>query len=352
MFQKAVKHEAKLRLAIAGPSGSGKTYTALAIATAMGGPVAVVDTEHGSASKYADLFTFDVMEMRPPFHPDRFCEAIAEAAKAGYGVIILDSLTHAWNGTGGLLEIVDQAAARMKTSNTYAAWKDATPIHNHLIETIVGSDIHIIATMRSKQEYSQEKEGNKTVIKKVGMAPIQRDGMEYEFDVFLDMDIDNNAIVSKTRCPDLTNRIFPKPGADIAGILAAWLHGQPAPAMPAAQPAPATAKPNGNTPTPPAPTQDTHATDGTLRRMNQLGSQFYGAEWDTMRHDLCGWASNGRTKTSREITEQEAAKIVRGIELKIEKAKASYTTAAEAAAAELAKLAAANPQSAHAEVSA
>lgn len=232
MFKKAVKQEAKLRLAIAGPSGSGKTYTALAIAQAFGGSVAVVDTEHGSASKYADLFGFDVLEMEAPFHPDRFVTAIREAASAGYTTIVLDSLSHAWNGQGGLLELVEDAQKRMKTSNSFAAWKDVTPIQNRFIEGIVSAPIHVIATMRSKQEYVQEKDERtgKTQIRKVGMAPVQRDGFEYEFDVFLDMDVNNNAIVSKTRCPALTGKVFTKPGADVANILMDWLHGAPAPA--------------------------------------------------------------------------------------------------------------------------
>lgn len=232
MFKKAVKQEAKLRLAIAGPSGSGKTYTALAIAQAFGGSVAVVDTERGSASKYADLFDFDVLEMEAPFHPDRFVSAIREAASAGYTTIVLDSLSHAWSGQGGLLELVDDAQKRMKTSNSFAAWKDVTPIQNRFIEGIVGARIHVIATMRSKQEYVQEKDEHtgKTKIIKVGMAPVQRDGFEYEFDVFLDMDVNNNAIVSKTRCPALTGKVFTKPGADVANILMDWLHGAPAPA--------------------------------------------------------------------------------------------------------------------------
>lgn len=231
-FQKAVKHEAKLRLAIAGPSGSGKTYTSLAIATALanGGKIALVDTEHGSASKYADLFDFDVLEMQAPFHPKRFVDAIAEAGAAGYSVIVLDSLTHAWSGPGGLLEIVDGFAARMKSANTFAAWKDATPIQNALVEGIVAAPLHLIATMRSKQEYvlTQDDRG-KTTPRKVGMAPQQRDGFEYEFDVFIDMDIDNTGIVQKTRCPALTGGVFKKPGADVAGILLAWLSGAPQP---------------------------------------------------------------------------------------------------------------------------
>ena len=114
MFQKAVKYEAKLRLAIAGPSGAGKTYTALAVATSLGSRVALVDTEHGSASKYADLFDFDVMELAPPFHPDRFGDAISMAADEGYDVVVLDSVSHAWNGTGGALELVDEIAIKYK----------------------------------------------------------------------------------------------------------------------------------------------------------------------------------------------------------------------------------------------
>lgn len=237
LFKPAVKHESKLRLAIAGPSGSGKTYTALAIGTALG-KTAVVDTEHGSAAKYADLFPFDVLEMDAPFHPDRFVEAMKDAANAGYDVLIIDSLSHAWNGAGGLLEIVDQIAKRMKTSNSFAAWKDATPIQNALIEAIVGSRIHIIATMRSKQEYVLEQvERNGRTInqpKKVGMAPVQRDSMEYEFDVYLDMTIENDAIVQKTRCPQIAGAVFSKPGVNLAETLREWLSGAPAPEKPTA----------------------------------------------------------------------------------------------------------------------
>lgn len=228
MFQKAVKQEAKLRLAIAGPSGSGKTYSALAIATHLGGKIAVVDTEHGSASKYADKFNFDVVNMEPPFHPDRFIKFIREAQDAGYQTVILDSLSHAWNGTGGLLEVVDQIAARSNSKNTFAAWKEGTPIYNHLIDAIIQSNVHVIATMRSKQDYTMELDDRgKQKPVKVGMAPIQRDGFEYEFDVVLTMDIDNNAIVTKTRCEELNGGIFRKPGKDVADILTSWLTGAP-----------------------------------------------------------------------------------------------------------------------------
>jgi len=232
MFKQAIKQEAKLRLAVAGPSGSGKTYTSLAIATHLGGKIAVVDTEHGSASKYADKFNFDVMELEPPFAPDRFVKAIYEAQSAGYSTIILDSLSHAWNGTGGLLEIVDQIAARSSSKNSFAAWKEGTPIYNKMIDGIIQSNIHVLATMRTKQDYILvEKEsaaGRKyQAPEKVGMAPIQRDGFEYEFDIVLTLDNDNRAVVTKTRCDKLAGGVFVKPGKDVADILTEWLTGAP-----------------------------------------------------------------------------------------------------------------------------
>jgi AAA domain len=230
MFEKAIKQEAKLRLAIAGPAGSGKTYTGLLIAQALanGGKIAVVDTEHGSASKYADLFDFDVMEMFPPFHPDRFVEAIHEAQNAGYSIIILDSLSHEWSGTGGILEVIDNIAARSNSKNTFAAWKQGTPLQNKLVDTIIGCNIHVIATMRTKQDYVIEPdERGKMTPKKIGLAPVQREGFEYEFDVVMNMDIDNTGFIVKTRCPALAGGIFKKPGNDIAFLLAEWLNGTP-----------------------------------------------------------------------------------------------------------------------------
>ena len=225
MFQKATKYESKLRLAIAGPSGSGKTYTALSVATHLGDKVAVVDTEHGSASKYADLFDFDVVNFEPPFHPDRFVEAIGTAAKAGYDVLILDSMSHTWKGSGGVLELVEMESKKLR-GNSYAAWGKVTPIYERMIDAIVSANIHIIATVRSKQDYILVEGSNgKTAPQKVGMAPVQRDGFEYEFDVFLDMDIENNAIVSKTRCPELVGKVIPKPNGELSNTLKDWLSG-------------------------------------------------------------------------------------------------------------------------------
>ncbi len=231
-FQRAVKHEARLRLAIAGPSGSGKTYTALRLATGLGDKIALVDTEHGAASKYADEFVFDADNL-DDFHPRNYIKAIQEAGRAGYDVLILDSITHAWAGKGGLLEEVDKVAARNRSSNSFAAWKNVTPIHQQFIEAMLGCSCHLIVTMRSKTEYileEQTRKGRKVQVpRKVGMAPVQRDGMEYEFDVLLDMDNDNRGVVGKSRCPALAGNVYDKPGEDVAAILREWLSGAPAP---------------------------------------------------------------------------------------------------------------------------
>ena len=260
MFKQAVKTESKLRLAIAGPSGSGKTYTALALAAALvpGGKVAVVDTEHGSAAKYADLFAFDVAPAAPPYHPDGLIKLATFAANNGYDVVIVDSVSHYWSGAGGVLDLKEEAERRMRNPNSYTAWKDVTPIHQRMVDTLVAIPAHVIVTMRSKQDYILVERNGKQVPQKVGMAPVQRDGFEYEFDVMLDMDIENVGRVMKTRCPALTGKAFDKPGADVAQILRDWLAG----ASPTQAPPPVVFQPV--TPTPPAngkPTAAQPATD-------------------------------------------------------------------------------------------
>jgi hypothetical protein len=222
-FKKATKQQAKLRLALIGISGSGKTYTALQIATNLSEKVALIDTERGSASKYADEFSFDAMDLTS-YHPQTYIDAIHDAEAAGYEVLIIDSLSHAWMGKDGALEQVDKVAKRTQSTNTFAAWREVTPLHNALVEAIVGARLHVIVTMRAKTEYVMEtNEKGKQVPRKIGLAPVQRDGLEYEFDVVGDMDNDNNLIVSKTRCKPLRGGVFHQPGADVAAILKEWL---------------------------------------------------------------------------------------------------------------------------------
>ena len=317
MFKKAVKHEAKLRLAIAGPSGGGKTYTALAIGTELG-KVAVVDTEHGSAAKYADIFEFDTLELGAPFHPDRFTEAVKAAAEGGYDVVVLDSLSHAWNGAGGALELVEQFSKKYR-GNSYAAWGDVTPIQNRLIEAIVGSPIHVIATMRSKQDYILVERNGKQAPQKVGMAPVQRDGFEYEFDVFLDMDIDNNAVVSKTRCPALTGKVIAKPGANVAETLREWLSGAPAPVKPKkANPEPRAAQEEDDKPAMPV-----KPTPTMTKRFHALGTEVYGGDWDEKRAALVKHVTGGRSESSKHLERAEMEKLITGMEKKLNSTEAS-----------------------------
>lgn len=218
-FQRATKRAARLRLALAGPAGSGKTFTALTVATHLGGRVAVIDTEKGSASKYADLFSFDVLELADSFHPDRYIGALREAERLGYDSVIVDSLSHAWIGKDGGLDLHDQAEARQKHKNSWAAWAEVTPHHNALVQALLASRCHVIATLRTKTDWVVE--GGKP--RKVGLAPMMRDGIEYEFDVVGDLDMSNTLCVSKTRCSALSGQVFPKPGADFARILSTWL---------------------------------------------------------------------------------------------------------------------------------
>lgn len=200
-FTKAVRKRAKLRLALTGPSGSGKTYGALMLAKGIGGRIAVIDSEHGSASLYSHLCEFDTLELAPPYSPERYIAAIKAAEQAGYDVIVIDSTTHEWSGSGGCLEINEQTARSKFSGNTWSAWNDTTPRHRAFIDAMLQSSAHIIATGRSKTETAQTEgpNGKKKVVK-LGMKTEQRDGFEYEFTVVLDIVHDGHyATASKDR---------------------------------------------------------------------------------------------------------------------------------------------------------
>lgn len=201
MFQKAVRKKAKLRLLLTGPSGSGKTYSALLLAQGLGATkIAVIDTEKGSASLYAHLCDFDVLELDPPYNPERFIEAIKGASDAGYEALIIDSTTHEWSGVGGCLEMVDKLASAKFRGNTWSAWNDVTPRHRAFIDALLRAPLHIIATSRSKTETAQVEEGGKKKVVKLGMKAEQRDGLEYEFTTVLDLSHETHlAMVTKDR---------------------------------------------------------------------------------------------------------------------------------------------------------
>ena len=246
-FTKATKEQAKLRMALIGSSGSGKTYTSLLLSKELGKRVALIDTERGSASKYADEFSFDTLQLKH-FSAQEYIDAINAAVKSGYDVLVIDSLSHAWAGIGGVLEFVDDENARQKSGNSFAAWRKATPLHNKLVDAIIQSDLHIIVTMRAKTEYVLEKdERGKNIPRKVGLAPIQRDGLEYEFDIVGDMDADNTLVVSKTRCKALAGAVIRKPDAELGKTIATWLSSGVIPEKKAESPK-QVASPNVSTP--------------------------------------------------------------------------------------------------------
>jgi len=211
MFKKATKKGQSARMALFGPAGSGKTYTSLLIARGLVGPggrVAVIDTERGSASKYSDVDNFDVCELST-FAPEEYVEALRGAAEAGYGVVVIDSLSHAWEGEGGILDQVDKRGGR------FDAWKEMTPQTRALIDMILTYPGHVIVTMRSKTEYVVEKnERGKSEPRKIGLAPRFKDGMEYEFDIVGEMDDANVMRITKSRCVALSGKSISRPGKD------------------------------------------------------------------------------------------------------------------------------------------
>lgn len=234
-IKKATKTQARLRMAIHGPSGCGKTYSALRIASSMGKRICLVDTEHGSASKYADKFDFDVIEVEGDYNPAKLMEMLKAIGAGGYDFAVVDSMTHFWNGTGGFLSLVDQEVIKMKSKgnkpDSFSAWKTVDPIYQRMRDSILTSPMHVIVTLRAKQEYAKvEGENGRTKIQKLGLAPEMRDNFQYEMDVEGMLDLEHNLAIGKTRCEALDGQVFNKPGEDIASILQAWLgHGAPMP---------------------------------------------------------------------------------------------------------------------------
>jgi len=220
-IRKAERKKAKLRLGIAAPSGAGKTYSSLLLAFGLGGKVGLIDTEHGSGDLYAHLGDYDIISIEAPYTVAKYTQAIKAFEDAGYSTIIIDSLTHAWAGDGGLLDKQGKLADR--GTNSFAAWRTITPEHNNLVDAMLKSPCHIIATMRAKQEYVLEtNDKGKQQPKKVGMAPVQREGMEYEFTVMLDVDMNHIASASKDRTSLFDGQLF-KISEETGKELLAWL---------------------------------------------------------------------------------------------------------------------------------
>lgn len=223
-FRKATKKRSLLRCAIFGPAGSGKTYSALAIATGMraeGEKIALIDSEFGSSEKYGDRFDFDVSTLRR--HTiDGYIAEIQAAATAGYRYLIIDSLTHAWKG---LLAEVEKLARSKYRGNTWSAWSEGTPKQKGLINALLSYPGHLIATMRTKTEWQTTDAGNgKTRPVRVGLAPEQGKGIEYEFDVLMEISPDHVAQIIKDRTDKFQDNLIEKPGVDFGRDLIAWLN--------------------------------------------------------------------------------------------------------------------------------
>lgn len=232
-IKRATKHESKLRMALCGPPGSGKTWSALAIAKGFGLRIGLIDTEHGSAAKYSDDFSFDTVELAS-FDPLQYVAAIKLFESEGYDILIIDSLSHAWAGKDGALDQVDRAKASGSEGGKFGAWRSVTPKHNDLVEAMLSSRLHLIVTMRAKlshtlETYTDKKGDQRTRVLKLGMQPIQREGIEYEFDIVGDLDVSNTMTISKTRCSSLAGAVIEKPDAQLAQVLKPWLGGVPDP---------------------------------------------------------------------------------------------------------------------------
>lgn len=241
-IRKARRSATKLRILLTSPSGGGKTFGALLLAKGLGGKTVVIDTEEGSSDLYDELHDFDVLDLKPPFTPERYVEAISGAEAAGYEVIVIDSVTHCWSGKGGCLELVDDIAKAQFRGNTWSAFSVITPRWRSFVDAILRSSAHVICTGRSKTETAQVEDHGRKKVTKLGMKLEARDGLEYEFTTVLDLVHDGHyATISKDRTGIFSGD--PKPITIETGRrLAEWLAG--------AAPAPAPA---------PAPTAEAHA---------------------------------------------------------------------------------------------
>jgi len=201
-FKKSSKKQCKLRLLLTGASGSGKTYSALTLATALTpGSVGVIDTENGSSNLYGARFEFDVANLYAPFEPESYIQLIKEAEQK-YETIIIDSISHEWNGRGGCLEIQEKLGGR------YQDWAKVTPRHIDFFNAIIYSKANIIATARSKEEHELDTSGGKVKVVKLGTKSIQREGYAYEFTSVLLLNENNFASSTKDRTGIFQGRDF------------------------------------------------------------------------------------------------------------------------------------------------
>lgn len=218
-LRKATRKKAKIRLGYSSVSGGGKTFSALLTAKGLCGDwskVVVIDTENNSADLYAHLGNFNVLPLTSPFTPERYVEAIHACEKAGMEVIIIDSITHEWDGKGGCLEIVECLGGK------YQDWARVTPRHQAFIESILQSPCHVITTVRRKQDYEMTKVDGKMKVEKGGLKEITREGFEYELTTNLELDVKHNATASKDRTGLFMGKVPFVPSEKTGELIAKW----------------------------------------------------------------------------------------------------------------------------------
>jgi hypothetical protein len=202
-LQKATRKKVKLRLGLSAVAGGGKTYSALLLAKGLvkdWTKIAVIDTENGSASLYSHLGEFNTIELMPPYEPERYIQAIKTCENAGMEVIIIDSITHEWDGKGGCLEIADKVTQESNSKNSYLAWGKVTPRHQSFIDAIIQSTCHVITSVRRKQDYDMVKnDKGKSEVVKVGLKEVTRDGFEYELTANFNIESNHYCTASKDR---------------------------------------------------------------------------------------------------------------------------------------------------------
>jgi hypothetical protein len=208
-LQRATRKQSKIKLSISGPSGSVKTYSALKLAFGIcndWNKIAVLDSENFSASLYAHLGAFNVLNLHEPFTPEQYIEAIQLCEREGIEVIIIDSITHEWSGKGGCLDIHEKETSKMRVPNSFTAWATVTPRHQAFVEAIVRSQSHVICCTRSKTEYVMSERNGRQVPQKMGMAPITREGFDFEVSIHFELDQQHKAFCSKDRTGLFMNR--------------------------------------------------------------------------------------------------------------------------------------------------
>lgn len=237
MARKAIPTKSKLRAAFSGPPGSGKSWTSLQVATELipflkdadccqgNGRIAVLETERNSIEHYAKEnedddygFDFDIEPLRD-FSPESYMEGLYRLDREGYTIIIVDQITNEWSAKGGMLDIHGKIVSSKGEKYNYFAWRDVTPRHDNFVESLMSTNAHLICNIRAKTKYIYES----GKIENVGVKPIQRKDLDYQFDIFAMLDMKHTATFRKSRCPGLDGKKFDLPGRNVAEILAEWM---------------------------------------------------------------------------------------------------------------------------------